>query len=249
MAIIICILALSLWIGWRFMRRRRIRRRRRINNYETAADVTCAAHTPEFVAPELESDQDQAEEFFDADSKSELDDSDECESDSLSDGYPDQNKIKTDGGSKHQPERFIQLYVMADAGCSYSGYELLQTLLAVGMRFGDRQIFHRYIKQDPNLGSWFSLASVNKPGTFELGSIGGFSCDGFILFMADGMTPYNAAALRKMLSTAEMLVEELGGEIWGPNRQPLSMADIDDLFYSLQEKQAVFDNSLVEAES
>src|SRR3990167_6942283 len=63
---------------------------------------------------------------------------------------------------------YISLHVMAPREYPYNGYELLQALLTNGLRYGDRNIFHRHETKTGRGRVLFSLASVNKPGTFEL---------------------------------------------------------------------------------
>ncbi len=210
-------------------RTRRVRRKRRIRNQEPNLDITTAVHASEHVSDETVETYNQELSEPSIDKALDIDKSDAANSTTSAKSLASSGKV-------------LQLYVMADPDRPYAGYELLQTLLSVGLRFGERQIFHRYIQQDQNLGNWFSVAAANKPGVFELGSIGAFSCAGLILFMAEGVTAYNDTALRKMIGTAEQLVEELGGDIWGPDRQSLSVAAIDDLYSQVDSVTAGVDS-------
>ena len=216
------------------MRKRRMRRRRRTTNRETAVDISNAAHTPDFMPAETESTIKMPDNNFITEDQAEPNDS--LQQQTISNNIAEEKKSRP-----KQPGSIIQLHIMAEDETPYSGYELLQTLLSVGLRFGERQIFHNYINQDPNLGTWFSVASVTKPGTFELGSIGAFSCPGLVFFIADGVTVYNATSLRKMLSVAEVVVDELGGQIWGAERKPLSMADVEALFQRFPDQEVHYD--------
>ena len=117
----------------------------------------------------------------------------------------------------------ITLYLMAPPEYRYNGYELFQALLASGLRYGERNIFHRHEIKTGHAYSLFSLASVNKPGIFELSKIGSFSCPGLVLFMLLKSIPDPMAAFDAMLETAYQLSEDLGGEIWDENHYILNM--------------------------
>ena len=114
------------------------------------------------------------------------------------------------------------LYVMAHQGKQFVGYELLQSLLAVGLHFGDRDIFHRYSDGDTsNNKPLFSLASAVKPGTFDIDRIGGFSSPGLTLFMQitpDVVNPQFHFDI--MLDTARQLADDLGGAVYDDKRHP-----------------------------
>ena len=143
-------------------------------------------------------------------------------------------KIESEAKSAPQAQqitgRCITVYVIAEENKTFAGYELLQSLLACGLRFGDKQIFHRYVGNDKESGVMFSLASATKPGIFELGAIGSFKCEGLVLFMAEGMTCFDEHALQKLFITAQDLIQDFGGEIWGANRKPLTSSDRAELF-------------------
>ena len=117
----------------------------------------------------------------------------------------------------------IALHVMAPKEYPYSGYELLQALLANGLRYGEMNIFHRHETKTGRGAILFSLASVNKPGAFELPKMGSFSCPGLILFMVLKSTVDAMTAFDVMLETGRQLSEDLGGEVWDGQRQVLNM--------------------------
>lgn len=112
---------------------------------------------------------------------------------------------------------------MAPPEYHYNGYELLQSLLANGLRYGKHNIFHRHETKTGRGHSLFSLASVNKPGIFDLFKMGSFSCPGLVLFMLLKRTIDPMAAFDVMLETAHQLSEDLGGEVWDENRRTLNI--------------------------
>lgn len=128
-----------------------------------------------------------------------------------------------------KPLDYVAIQLLAPENYPYTGYELLQALLANGMRFGHRQIFHRHETKSGQGDVLFSLASVAKPGTFDLTKMGGFSCPGLAMFMLVGEVADPLAAFDLMLETANALMDDLGGELCDERHQPLSADKIADI--------------------
>jgi len=137
-------------------------------------------------------------------------------------------KTQPSENQKPKTPATIVVYLMAPKGRPYIGYELLQSLLAAGLRFGEHNIFHRYEDNNPNAKALFHLASANSPGTFELSKMGSFSCPGLSLFMQLDARRDNAAIFEDMLDTINELLNELGGELWDDQRKGLSMDKITE---------------------
>jgi cell division protein ZipA len=124
--------------------------------------------------------------------------------------------------AKEAPSDLIVVHAMADPSKPYQGYDLLQALLANNLRFGERKIFHRHdvdAKPDCPL---YSVASLNKPGTFDLPKMGAFSCDGLIFFMELKGLKDPVGALQILLDGAEKLIATLGGHLADETRALLS---------------------------
>jgi cell division protein ZipA len=114
------------------------------------------------------------------------------------------------------------LYVMAKQKASFAGYELLQVLLAVGLRFGQMNIFHYYRQSDIQEEALFSLVSATEPGTFDIRNMGGFSCVGLTLFMKKtGDAQEDQTRFNLMLQTANHLAEDLDGILLNARKEPL----------------------------
>ena len=122
------------------------------------------------------------------------------------------------------PSDLIVVHAMAAKGRPYHGYDLLQALLANNLRFGDRKIFHRYETVANNLNHpLYSVASLNKPGTFDLPKMGSFSCDGLVFFVELKGLSDPIGALKLMLDSAEKLVATLGGHLADEARRLLTV--------------------------
>lgn len=120
----------------------------------------------------------------------------------------------------------IVVNVLADPSHLYRGYELLQAMLTVGLRYGKWGIFHRHAEITGRGPILFSLASSVEPGTFDLAKMGSFSTPGLTLFMRASGLENAPQTFEKLLSAAQHLAEELGGIVCDEKRLPLSAEKI-----------------------
>lgn len=116
------------------------------------------------------------------------------------------------------PQDVLVLNVCAKDGDEISGAVLLPTLLTLGLKYGEMQIFHRHQDSAGNGEVLFSLANMVKPGTFDVDNMETFSTQGLSLFMTlpgagDGMETFNL-----MLSAAAKLAESLGAQVLDDKR-------------------------------
>lgn len=121
----------------------------------------------------------------------------------------------------------LVIHAMAPAGELYQGDVLLETLLARGMRYGDRRIFHRHTDDDGSGPVLFSMANAVKPGDFDLDAMAEFTTPGvtFLMMIADVADPQ--PAFNQMLEIAEGLVGDLGGELKDETRSTLTKQTIE----------------------
>lgn len=134
------------------------------------------------------------------------------------------------------PERIIVFHLCAEPGMRYEGYELLQALLTAGMRFGDMDIFHRHEKKTGEGSVLFSLASMTKPGTFDMSQMGAFSTQGLTLFLTvNAKLKDPIKAFQMLLNTIDQLVEDLGGKVFDESHQLLSKEKVMELFGEINE--------------
>ena len=116
----------------------------------------------------------------------------------------------------------IALYVLAPAGYVFVGYELVQTLVASGLRFGEMDIFHRYDESAKPHKILFSVCAAVEPGIFDMTNVGAINCPGLSLFMKISAVDDSVAVFNLMLETAQQLTEELQGILCDGQRKPLS---------------------------
>ena len=112
----------------------------------------------------------------------------------------------------------MALYLMAPDNCVYGGYELLQSLLSVGLRYGKQRIFHRHAHKDGRGDVLFHCASDRSPGTFDLTKIGALTLKGFCFFFSAASVEDPLSAFDCMLETLDLLVDDLGGHVLDDQR-------------------------------
>lgn len=160
--------------------------------------------------------------------------------------YAEQN---TGAESESQPTEekscelppYITFSILADSNKSFGGYDLLQAILGCGLRHGEREIFHRYDSKNPER-ILFSLASIAKPGTFSLETIGAFSTPGLIFIFEIERTPELLNSFELLLQSARQLNDELDGNLLDDQRQPLTTERIQTLREQLREITPVADS-------
>jgi cell division protein ZipA len=141
-----------------------------------------------------------------------------------------QEEVAIDNPALLEDERkTIVLYLLAAGNRPYSGYELLQSILSNGFRYGEQQIFHRYQDKTNKGPILFSLASAQGTGTFDLPKMGGFMTQGLVLVLDVHTVEEPMAAFELMLHVAGQLSEDLGGKVLDENRELLTKEMVREL--------------------
>jgi len=149
------------------------------------------------------------------------------ENDALGINAPEKEVAEETNVSKpRELGELIILHIVAPPNRSYKGYELLQALLSAGLRFGEKKIFHRHETKNGRGPILFSLASMEKPGTFDMQKMGAYECKGLIMFMELNSQVDQQLAFDVMFETLKQLVEDLGGEVWDEQRQRLTIEKV-----------------------
>lgn len=141
---------------------------------------------------------------------------------------------KVSAGSQTTGDSSLMMFLLAKDNRQFAGYELLQTVLAAGLRFGEGQLFHRHQFSNGHGPVLCSLASATASGVFDLQNIGAFSVRGLCLFMHASKNPsIDAERFSIMLETARQLSEGLDAHLLDENRQPLTEERIGRYYNSL----------------
>ena len=114
----------------------------------------------------------------------------------------------------------LVIHLLAPAGATFGGDELVCALRAQDLRFGEMDIFHRI---DAATGkAVFSVARAVEPGSFDLTRIESCASPGVIAFLRLSSHDDARPALEDMISTAEAIADDLGGELFDGNRKPFT---------------------------
>ena len=165
-----------------------------------------------------DSEENQEEDEEEYDDSEENQEEDEEEDDDLEEDPENEDKKK----EEENPPSIFSITILASPPLKFEGYNLLQTILANRLNYGDMQIFHRHDHNTSPRKVLFSLASINKPGDFDLDKMGSFSCDGLVLFMNATNHHDPQLAFNEMLETATQLAEDLEGKLYSNANDPWS---------------------------
>lgn len=122
-----------------------------------------------------------------------------------------------------QEQAPLMMFLLAKANRHLAGYELLQAVLAAGLRFGEGNLFHRHQHSNGQGPIMCSLAAATDKGVFDLQNIGAFTVRGLCLYMhASGNSSIDEERFDIMLDTAKILSEDLDAHLLDDQRKPLS---------------------------
>lgn len=117
----------------------------------------------------------------------------------------------------------LMMFLLAKENRQFAGYELLQTVLAAGLRFGEGHLFHRHQFSNGQGPILCSLAAATATGVFDLQNIGAFSVRGLCLYMHSSKNPgIDIERFAVMLETARQLSEGLDAYLLDDQRRPLT---------------------------
>ncbi|REL28839.1 cell division protein ZipA [Thalassotalea euphylliae] len=124
-----------------------------------------------------------------------------------------------------QPEietEVIVLSVVMPQGQLMSGAALLPSLLTLGMKYGDMNIFHRHEDNAGNGKVTFSLANMMNPGTFDLDNMENFTTQGVSMFMTLPNAGDPFEVFEQMLAAAKQLAQEFNAQILDDKRSAMT---------------------------
>jgi FtsZ-interacting cell division protein ZipA len=138
-----------------------------------------------------------------------------------------QPSVSQEKKTKSAPEETIYIMLAAKQGKPYAGYELLQSLLSAGLRFGAMDLFHRYEDLNGKGKILFSVASASESGTFEINKMGAYVGKGLMMFLRLSSHRDLLFSFDAMIETAKQLVEDLDGDILDDERKVLTSDKIE----------------------
>lgn len=126
-------------------------------------------------------------------------------------------------GSRPQGDidRIVTLFVAARTDQEFTGADIVVAADKAGLVFGELGIFHRLLGGSPEQGPLFSMASMVKPGSFDMTSLDSLRTPGLSLFMTlPGPVPA-LDAWDTLLPAAQRLAELLDGTVLDEQRNTL----------------------------
>lgn len=124
-------------------------------------------------------------------------------------------------------EEVVILSLMAPAGDTYNGMQLLDAMELCGLHYGDMGIFH-YTDLDSDQ-TLFSIANVLEPGSFDINDMGAVETPGLALFMRLPAPIDGEKALLTFVQQAKRLKEQLHGRLTDRQRRELTRETLDEL--------------------
>lgn len=123
----------------------------------------------------------------------------------------------------------VMIFLRAPLGRQYGGYELWQSLLTYGLRFGEMNIFHRYEEHTNGPTILFSVAAATQTGELIPANLGDLFCSGLTLFVTLNEHLYPSVSFELMLDTARKLAEDLNGFLLDEKQKPLTQEKIQEI--------------------
>ncbi len=128
------------------------------------------------------------------------------------------------------PPDVLALYLRPARSPTFMGPVLIKALNAVGMRFGDMNIYHHFgageLRAEQPL---FSLANMFEPGQFDLDGIEDFETAGLAMFIQFPAALDGPVAFELFLNTAQRLAEALDADLLSEPKKPLDSATIENM--------------------
>ncbi len=132
----------------------------------------------------------------------------------------------------------LMMFLLAKNNRQFAGYELLQTVLVAGLRFGEGHLFHRHQYPNGQGPIICSLAAATASGVFDLQNIGAFSVRGLCLFMQASKNPrIDAERFNIMIETARQLSDGMDAYLLDDQRKPLTKERIARYYRLLNVEQ------------
>lgn len=119
-------------------------------------------------------------------------------------------------------EEVVVISVLPKEEAGFDGIDLLQLVLACGLRLDDEGVFHRFETESSESPLQFSMVNVLKPGIFDLDDIEGQAAPGVTFLMPLPGAEAPREAFEAMYETAMVLVRNLGGELKDEHRSVMT---------------------------
>ena len=126
-------------------------------------------------------------------------------------------------------DKIVSVFLVARAGASLSGPDLVVAAEKAGLVYGHMNIFHRLVDNHPELGPVFSVANLVKPGSFDLRTIKELHTPGINFFITLPGPISALDAWDTLLPTAQRMAELLDAVLLDEQRNALGRQRIANI--------------------
>ena len=129
-------------------------------------------------------------------------------------------------GTQADPEKqeVLMLYIDKTEGTPIDGAKLLPTLLTLGFKYGEMDLFHRHQDSSGKGEILFSLANMYNPGTFDIDNMEQLTTRGLTIFMTLPNAAEPLQTFNMMHNAAKKIADEFGATVLDDKRNPLDVA-------------------------
>ncbi|MCK4841104.1 MAG: cell division protein ZipA C-terminal FtsZ-binding domain-containing protein [Methylococcales bacterium] len=120
--------------------------------------------------------------------------------------------------------KIIQFSIVSRSDEGFNGEKLVSAFQLVGLEYGSMKIYQRLNGQRQ---VDFAVASMVEPGTFPETELDSFNSPGLVFFLQLSEIEEPLLVFEDFIQTINLLANELAGEKWDHNRQPLTDETID----------------------
>ncbi|AOA72767.1 cell division protein ZipA [Stenotrophomonas rhizophila] len=118
-------------------------------------------------------------------------------------------------------DKIVSLFVAARAGEMLRGEDIVVAAEKTGLVFGHMNVFHRLVEGHPERGPIFSMASIMKPGSFDMATIREMETPAIAFFLTLPAPMTALDAWEKMLPTVERMAELLDAVVLDDSKASL----------------------------
>lgn len=126
-------------------------------------------------------------------------------------------------------DKIVTLYIAARAGQNLHGSDIVVAAEKAGLAFGHMNVFHRLVQGHPERGPVFSVANVQKPGSFEMAQIQTLETPAIAFFLTLPAPVPALDAWDMMQPTAQRMAELLDGVVLDEERNALGRQRIQHI--------------------
>lgn len=127
------------------------------------------------------------------------------------------------------------LYAVARSEDGFSGTDILETLLACDLRFGDMDFFHRHEQASGRGPIEFSVANMMKPGVFDIDNMEPLQTRGLMFFVTLPGPTDMLKAFDYMYETAKVVAKSLDGDIQDETRSLVTRQSLEHMRQQIRE--------------